>query len=282
VSEQLDLFGEKGSKNENNKRLEPASPPADNNITKLPFLPGVSVPEFTDIHKLAELEQLAAGCSRCRLRAACTQVVFGEGDPKSPIMFVGEGPGKDEDISGRPFVGRAGQLLDKILQAGARVLKIEGRGRSPEYVKRVVECYNQAIDAIIANTYSEELINELTAKLSEVFNRGFWDGYYLGRKLGEWSERHSSSATKRKEFIGVATNYFSRIGVGEFILQTGEMNIGDEVIIIGPSTGVLELTVSEMHDDNGNIDSAKKGQIFAFPVPEKIRRNDKLYKLVES
>ena len=173
-------------------------------------------------------------------------------------------------------------FLDKILQAGARVLKIEGRGRSPEYVKRVVECYNQALDAIIADEYSKELIDELTIKLSEVFNRGFWDGYYLGRKLGEWSERHSSSATKRKEFIGVATNYFSRIGVGEFIVQTGELNIGDEVIIIGPTTGVLELTVKEIHDDNGSIDCAKKGQLFAIPVPDKIRRNDKLYRLVEN
>jgi putative protease len=172
-------------------------------------------------------------------------------------------------------------FLDRILQAGARVLKIEGRGRSPEYVKRVVECYNQAIEAIIANTYSKELIDELTVKLSEVFNRGFWDGYYLGRKLGEWSERHSSSATKRKEFIGVCTNYFSRIEVGEFIVQTGKLNIGDDVVIIGPTTGVLEIKVIEMHDDSGNIECAKKGQLFAIPVSEKIRRNDKLYKLVE-
>ena len=171
-------------------------------------------------------------------------------------------------------------FLDKVLRAGARVLKIEGRGRSPEYVKRTVECYSRAIDAIIANTYSGELIAELTAKLSEVFNRGFWDGYYLGRKLGEWSERHSSSATKRKEFIGVGTNYFSRIGVGEFIVQTGELNVGDEVVIMGPTTGVLETTVMEIHDDSGSIECAKKGKLFAIPVPEKIRRNDKLYKLV--
>ena len=173
-------------------------------------------------------------------------------------------------------------FLDRILQAGARVLKIEGRGRSPEYVKRVVECYNRAVDAIIANTYTKELIDELTIKLSEVFNRGFWDGYYLGRKLGEWSERHSSSATKRKEFIGVGTNYFSRIGVGEFIVQTGELSIGDDVVIIGPTTGVLELKVTEMHGNSGSIECAKKGQLFAISVPEKIRRNDKLYKLVEN
>ncbi|MDR0927836.1 MAG: U32 family peptidase [Ignavibacteria bacterium] len=173
-------------------------------------------------------------------------------------------------------------FLDKIVNAGASVLKIEGRGRSPEYVKTVVECYNTALNAVFNDTYTDELIAELTKRLQSVFNRGFWDGYYLGQRLGEWSERHSSSATKRKEFLGVGTNYFSRLGVGEFIIQTGELEVGDEVLVIGPSTGVLEFTVSEIHNSKGQCQSASKGECFAIPVPSKTRRNDKLYKLVSN
>ncbi|MPM91731.1 hypothetical protein SDC9_138865 [bioreactor metagenome] len=113
-----------------------------------------------------------------------------------------------------------------------------------------------------------------------MFNRGFWDGYYLGRRLGEWSQRHSSSATKRKEFIGIATNYFSNLEVGEFVVQTGEINIGDEIIIMGPTTGVLETCITEIHNNHGKAEKAVKGEVFAVRVPDKIRRNDKLYKLV--
>jgi putative protease len=172
-------------------------------------------------------------------------------------------------------------FLDKIINAGARVLKIEGRGRSPEYVKRIVESYNIALEHILNNTYTEKIINKLMDKVSEVFNRGFWSGYYLGEKtLGEWTERHSSSATKQKEFIGIGTNYFSNIGVGEFLIQTGEINIGDEVIITGPTTGVLELIIVNIHNDNGATKRVTKGEHFAIPVPQKIRRNDKIYKVV--
>jgi putative protease len=171
-------------------------------------------------------------------------------------------------------------FLDKIINSGARVLKVEGRGRSPEYVKCVVESYNTAIEHIIGGTYTEELIAELTNKLKSVFNRGFWDGYYLGKKIGEWSERHSSSATKRKEFIGIGTNYFSRLGVGEFIIQSGELSIGDEVLIIGSTTGVLETKVTEIHNNIGSVSQVNKGDVFAISVPSKTRRNDKLYKMV--
>jgi putative protease len=122
----------------------------------------------------------------------------------------------------------------------------------------------------------------LTQKLSEVFNRGFWDGYYLGKKFGEWSEKHSSNATKRKEFVGIATNYFSKLGVGEFLIQTGNVVVGDEVVIIGETTGVLEAKISEIHTDFGKVEEAKKGDLFAISVPEKVRKNDKIYKLIEN
>jgi putative protease len=170
-------------------------------------------------------------------------------------------------------------FLDKILNAGARVLKIEGRGRSPEYVRRVVETYNIALEHIINDSYTDDVISKLVDRVGEVFNRGFWGGYYLGKTMGEWAEKHSSSATKQKEFIGIGTNYFSRLGVGEFLIQTGEIKVGDEVIIIGPTTGVLELTIIELHNDNGITAIATKGERFAIAVPEKIRKNDKIYKL---
>lgn len=171
-------------------------------------------------------------------------------------------------------------FLDRLLDAGARVLKIEGRGRSPEYVKRVTECYNEAVDAIISGTYSAVLADRLAERLKEVFNRGFWDGYYLGRTLGEWTERHSSSATKRKEYVGVATNYYSKLGVGEFMLHSGKIFRGDEILIVGPTTGVIETAVTDIHGQNGDvIKSAAPKLPFSIPVPEKIRRNDKLYKL---
>ena len=170
-------------------------------------------------------------------------------------------------------------FLDRIINAGARVLKIEGRGRSPEYVKRVVETYNIALEHIINDSYTDEIINKLVGKVSEVFNRGFWGGYYLGKTMGEWTEKHSSSATKQKEFIGVGTNYFSKLGVGEFLIQTGKVQVGDEVIIVGPTTGVLELTIKELHNDNGPTTIATKGERFAIPVPQKTRKNDKIYKL---
>ena len=173
-------------------------------------------------------------------------------------------------------------FLDKVLEAGVRVLKIEGRGRSPEYVKRVVESYNIALEHIINNDYTDNIIQKLVDRVGEVFNRGFWDGYYLGKTLGEWSARHSSSATKQKIFIGIGTNYFSKLGVGEFLIQTGEINIGDEVIITGPTTGVLELTITELHNDNGVCNSAKKGERFAISIPQKIRKNDKIYKINNS
>lgn len=173
-------------------------------------------------------------------------------------------------------------FLDKILLSGARVLKIEGRGRSPEYVDTVTRAYNSALNAIFEGSYTPEFIKEQEEQLKTVFNRGFWDGYYLGRKMGEWSKIYGSQATKKKAHLGKCTNYFSNLGVAEFLLQAGELNIGDEVIIIGPTTGTIKTVVSEIHLDSGGVAKAEKGNIFAIKVPDKVRRNDIIYKFEDA
>ncbi len=173
-------------------------------------------------------------------------------------------------------------FLDKILLAGTRVLKIEGRGRSPEYVDTVTRAYNSALNAIIDGSYTPEFIKEQEEKLKTVFNRGFWDGYYLGRKMGEWSKIYGSQATKKKAHLGRCTNYFSKLGVGEFLIQAGELNTGDDILIIGPTTGTISTKVEEIHLDHGSVQQATKGQIFAIKVPEKVRRNDIIYKFVDA
>jgi len=172
-------------------------------------------------------------------------------------------------------------FLNKILDAGVSVLKIEGRARSPEYVKTVVSCYNEAIQAHIEGNYTREKIENWTTRLKRVFNRGFWDGYYLGQKLGEWSEVYGSAATTKKIFIGKVTNYFDKIGVAEFFIETGELSVGDNIIIIGPTTGVIETTVEELRVDEKPCSKAKKGEQCSLPVKELVRRSDKLYKVVE-
>ncbi len=171
-------------------------------------------------------------------------------------------------------------FVDKILKAGVKVFKIEGRARPPEYVKTVSECYNEAISAVIEGNYTREKIEGWEKRLTTVFNRGFWDGYYLGRKLGEWSKDYGSKATKTKEFLGKGTNYFSKLKVAEFQLQAGNLKVGDEILITGPTTGVIQTTVKEIRVDLKNTEAAHKGQTISVPVAEKVRRADKLYKLV--
>lgn len=168
-------------------------------------------------------------------------------------------------------------FLNKMVDAGVRVFKIEGRARGPEYVAETVACYSQAIEAIVDGTYGEEKIAEWDARLTKIFNRGYWNGYYLGERLGEWSAKYGSSATRVKSYAGKAMRYFSKIGVGEFLLEAGELRIGDEVVITGPTTGALIFTVSELRFDLKPVDSVKKGQLFSMPVPEKVRPSDKLY-----
>ncbi len=171
-------------------------------------------------------------------------------------------------------------FLNKLLDAGVRVLKIEGRARSAEYVKTVVSCYDEAIFAYVDGSFTREKIVEWDKRLTSVFNRGFWDGYYLGQRLGEWSEKYGSRATLKKVYIGKGTNYFDRIGVAEIVIETGNLNVGDSIVIIGPTTGVIETTVRELRVDEINSQVASKGDKCSLPLDQQIRRSDKVYKLV--
>lgn len=173
-------------------------------------------------------------------------------------------------------------FLDCILNAGVRVLKIEGRGRSPEYVKKVTRVYREAANACLDGSYSDEKIEAWTAELDSVYNRGFWDGYYLGRKIGEWTERYGNQATKKKLFLGLVTNYFNKIGVAELKIQTNELLQGDEINIIGPTTGVYEGKVEEIRLNLESVTSASKGSLVSFKTSELVRRGDKVYKIAEN
>jgi U32 family peptidase len=171
-------------------------------------------------------------------------------------------------------------FLDKIIEAGVKVFKIEGRGRSPEYVKTVTACYREAIDAYHSGNYNQVAIDKWTERLKTVYNRGFWDGYYLGKKLGEWTEQYGSQATQKKMYIGKVNNYFSNLKVAEVKIETSSLEIGDEVLFIGPTTGVIEDTIKEIRVDLKNVDRAEKGEVCSIPVKELVRRGDQLYKLV--
>ena len=170
--------------------------------------------------------------------------------------------------------------LNKLLDAGVSILKIEGRARSAEYVKTVTSCYNEAIFAYVDGTFDAHKIEEWDARLATVFNRGFWDGYYLGQRLGEWSHMYGSEATLRKVYVGKGSNYFSRIGVAELAIESGELVVGDQILIIGPTTGVIETTVEELRVNEVNCNLARKGERCSLPVTEEVRRSDKVYKLV--
>ena len=172
-------------------------------------------------------------------------------------------------------------FLDKILAAGVRVLKIEGRARSPEYVKTVTSCYNEAINSIVEGSYSAERKEAWKERLNSVFNRGFWDGYYLGQKMGEWSDVHGSKASKRKVYVARNLNYFHKLGVGEFLCEADTVRVGDEILIIGPNTGVIETEIREIHNDAGPVNEVVPGERFAIKLPKKVRRADKLYKRVK-
>jgi len=172
-------------------------------------------------------------------------------------------------------------FINKLIDAGVRVLKFEGRARSPEYVKTVLACYNEAVDAHLDGTYNVEKIAAWKERLSTVFNRGFWDGYYMGQKLGEWSSEYGNRATKRKMLIGKGTNYFAKIKVAEFQLESQELSVGDKILITGPTTGVVETTIKEIRVDLKPVEKAVKGDSFSIALDTTIRRSDKLYKIVE-
>lgn len=173
-------------------------------------------------------------------------------------------------------------FIDKMMAAGVRVFKIEGRARSADYVYTVVSCYKEAVTAVMDGTFCDEMVEKWNERLATVFNRGFWDGYYLGRRLGEWSAKYGSAATERKVYVGKGVKYFSRLGVAEFYIEAGEISVGDRLVIIGPTTGVVEVTASEIHFDQGPVAKAMKGQSVSIPVPDKVRPSDKLYKLVKN
>lgn len=174
------------------------------------------------------------------------------------------------------------EFIDKIIDAGITVFKIEGRARSAEYVKKVADAYSRAADAVLNNTYTPEFIVSLKTEVSEVFNRGFWGGYYQGAKLGEWSDVYGNKATKTKKYVGKITNYFANIGVAEILVETGEISVGCNLLIIGPSTGVIELTPNEIRVDLKPTQAAVKGELCSIAIPQKLRRSDKVYLFEET
>jgi len=172
-------------------------------------------------------------------------------------------------------------FTDKMIDAGVRVFKIEGRARSPEYVKTVSSCYDEAVRSVLDGTYGSMKIEGWRKRLSSVFNRGFWDGYYLGQKLGEWNTRYGSSSTKTKIYLGKITNYFAKINVAEIKLENGDLEKGDTLLITGPTTGVIEYTAGEIRVDLNVTQKALRGEFCSIPVTEIMRRSDKVYKWVE-
>lgn len=168
-------------------------------------------------------------------------------------------------------------FMDKIIDAGVRVFKIEGRARSAEYVKRTARCYRAAADAVCDGSYTPGLAAKLKAELAEVFNRGFWDGYYQGAYLGQWSEVYGSQATRRKVYCGKVTNWFDRIGVAEITVESAALSLGDEVMAIGATTGVVEFKIEDMRVNLQSVASAGKGVRCSVAVPERLRRGDKIY-----
>ena len=168
-------------------------------------------------------------------------------------------------------------FLNKMIDAGVRVFKIEGRARGPEYVSLAVRCYSEAIEAVCDGTYSEEKIAVWDGQLGKIFNRGFWNGYYLGQRLGEWSAKYGSSATRVKEYRAKGVRYFSNIGVAEFYMETGELHVGDEIVITGPTTGTIIQTVEEIRVGLEPVEKAVKGDSFSIAVAQKVRPSDKLY-----
>jgi putative protease len=172
-------------------------------------------------------------------------------------------------------------FMDRMIKAGVTVFKLEGRARSGEYVKTVSRCYSEAAQAVADGTYSQEKIDEWTALLRGVFNRGFWGGYYLGKTLGEWSEVYGNRSPRRKEYVAKCTNYFSKLGVAEFLIESGELRAGDEVLVLGSTTGVVEQTIGEIRVDLKPTAVAKKGERCSISI-EKIRRSDRLYKWVKN
>lgn len=173
-------------------------------------------------------------------------------------------------------------FLNKMIDSGVRVFKIEGRARGAEYVRTVVSCYSEAVSAYLDGTFADGKIEEWNTRLATVFNRGFWNGYYLGQRLGEWTHRYGSSATKTKVLIGKGIKYFSKLGVAEFQIESGSLHVGDEILVTGPTTGAVTQVVEEIRVDLKPVEEAKKGDRFSIRMSEKIRPSDKLFKWQDS
>lgn len=173
-------------------------------------------------------------------------------------------------------------FIDRMIDAGVTVFKIEGRARSAEYVKIVSSCYNEAVNAVLDGTYSDKKTALWKERLSSVFNRGFWDGYYLGQKLGEWNTGYGSAASRRKVYLGKITNYFTRLKVAEIKVENGELKKGDSILIIGPTTGVVEYVVSEIRVDLKETETARQGEHCSIIAPDYLRRSDKVYRWVDA
>lgn len=208
-------------------------------------------------------------------RGACTQIC------RRGYTVTDRETGDQLDIENKYIMSpkdlRTIHFLNKMVDAGVRVFKIEGRARGPEYVDIAVRSYSEALQALCDGSYTEERIAGWEYELSKIFNRGFWDGYYLGQRLGEWSSKYGSSATRVKEYRAKGVRYFSKLGVAEFYMEAGELHPGDEVVITGPTTGTLILTLDEIRVDLKPVDTVRKGQSFSIAVPSKIRPSDKLY-----
>ena len=173
-------------------------------------------------------------------------------------------------------------FIDRMVNSGVRVFKIEGRARSADYVKTVCECYNEALNAICNGDYNDEMRTSWDDRLKSVCNRGFWDGYYQGQTMGEWSDKYGNLATEKKVLIGTVRNYFSKLNVAEFILESNSLSVNEKIVIMGPTTGVMELKAEELRLDLNSVESVQKGDIFSMPVSGKVRKSDKLYKILDS
>lgn len=174
------------------------------------------------------------------------------------------------------------RFIDKIMKAGVRVFKIEGRARGPEYVHEVVTCYKEAISSVIEGTYTEKKKDAWDERLKTVFNRGFWDGYYQGQKMGEWTRNYGNKATERKVLVGKVIKYFSKLGVAEIAVEASEISLNEKMLITGTTTGVMKFTASEIRYDLKPVDRTEKGWRVSLPVPDKVRPNDKVYKIVRT
>ena len=208
-------------------------------------------------------------------RGACTQIC------RRSYTVTDRETGEQLDIENQYIMSpkdlKTIHFLNKMVDAGVSVLKIEGRARGPEYVSVAVECYSEALQAICDGCFTDERIAAWDERLARIFNRGFWNGYYLGQRLGEWSSKYGSSATRTKRYAAKGVRWFSNLGVAEFIMESGELKVGDEVVITGPTTGALILTVEEIRVDLKPVQKAAKGESFSIRVPAKVRPSDRLY-----